>query len=194
MDGTKIWVLKRDGRNMQLHAGTGVSYVKTAEQLPKSIDGSYLVQPYKEPFLGKGQYQRKAEFRVYLAITSFVPLRVYFYPRLWVVLAGSIYTSSADVENRCVHDTHAHAKQKCDGGLTVEQRQLSYEDYSQKAELTEEMGHAYIDKVTQLLAQIIHFANPAIKSHKINKGLHESGASCFSYMRGDLGMTEEGDP
>ena len=193
MDGSKLWVLKRDGRNMNLHAGSGVSYVKTAQQLPNSTDGSYLVQPYKEPYLGEGEYRRKAELRVYLAITSLKPLRVYMYPRLWAVLAGSIYTSSADVDNRCIHDTHAHAKQKCDGGLTVEERQLSFEEYSEKVKLSEEMGNAYIAKTKHLLAQIIHGAHQ-FEAHYVNLGLYESGASCFSYMRADLGITEEGEP
>eukprot|EP00977_Amphora_coffeiformis_P028835 scaffold37433_cov199-Amphora_coffeaeformis.AAC.1 len=193
MDGQKLWVLKRDGKYLQLHAGQGVSYIKNVAEIPEQAsDGTYLVMPYLEPFLGQGQYRRKAELRVYIAITSLFPLRLYLYKRMWVVLAGSIYTSSADVDNKCIHDTHAHAKGICDGGLTVMQRQMTFEDYASKTNMTPTMQEDVQRQTRKLLSGIIHGANPSIQKHYVNEGIHRSGAACFSYMRADLGITDEG--
>jgi len=193
MDGTKAWVLKRDGANLNLHVGSGVSYIKDYTELPEDLsDGSYLVQPYLEPFLGPGQYQRKAELKIYLAVTSVDPLRVYMYQRMWVQLAGSLY--STDINNRCVHDNHALINGACDEGLTEDQRQISFEDYASKTEMPIDLQENLLRDAKKLIAGIVQHANPQIKKHVVNDGIKKSGASCFSYMRADFGITEMGEP
>ena len=126
------------------------------------------------------------------AVTSTHPLRLYVYPRMWVTMAGSVYDS--DVSNKCIHDTHAHAKGKCDGGLTVEQRQVHFDEYARLTNMPQDMQTSLIHKSRDLLARVIHNANPDIQKHIVNQGIYDSGASCFSFMRADLGMTEDGDP
>ena len=192
MDGSKLWVLKRDGRNLNLHVGTGVSYIRNMTQIPDTSDGSYLVQPYLEPFLGQGEYQRKAELRAYLAITSVYPLRLYIYPHMWVTLAASVYTRNADVNNKCIHDTHTNA-QNCGGRLSVMERQITFEDYANKTNMPADIKESLLRKTRELLAGVIHAATPSIQRHHVNEGIRASGASCFSYMRADVGMTENGE-
>ena len=194
MDGKKLWVLKRDGKLLELHVGSGVSYVKTPEEIPDTSQGGYLVQPYKGPFLGPDNYRRKAEVRVYLAVTSVNPLRLYLYPRMWVILAASLYTSSADVEDRCIHDAHIHADKKCDGSMTPNERQMTFEDYALKSNMTIDMQGAFVKKTRELFLRVIESANPSVQKHHVNQGIKTSGASCFSYMRADLGVTDAGEP
>ena len=91
MDGHRRWVVKQDLPSKNMHAGSGITYVTKAAEIPPgagSAAGHYLVQPYRDPFLGPGQFARKSELRIYLSVTSTNPLRVYAYSSMWVILAS----------------------------------------------------------------------------------------------------------
>ena len=191
MDGKKLWVLKRDGQHLDLHTGKGITYIKKKEQIPQDLsDRTYLVQPYSKPFLGKGKYNRKSELRLYLAVTSTWPLRLYSYEKMWVVLASSVYTDD-DISNKCIHDTHTSSY--CKNDLHPNEQSISFEDYATKVEMSKELQKTVVDTTLRLISKIIHTANPEIQKNIVNQGIKESGASCFSYLRADIGITKEGN-
>ena len=197
----RIWVVKRDAPSIHLHAGKGISYARLPKDLPpkeltEKKPPQYLVMPYVRPFLGSGpaEYRRKSELRIYLAITSVTPaIRLYAYSQAWVVLAGSKYNASS--VDKCTHDTHAHSKRgKCKGVLSADQRQLTFEEYAKKVDMPREIRESLLPTSMQLLSHVIHQSTQTWQAHKVNVGIAKSGASCFSYMRADLGISESGKP
>jgi hypothetical protein len=116
MDGERIFVVKRDG---DWHGGDGVEFVRSRDELPRPAPGEdgedggreggeggegggstrvhAHVQRYCEPFLGEGEYKRRSELRIWLAVTNTQPLKVYYYSEIWVVLAGAPLDPSAPV-------------------------------------------------------------------------------------------------
>ena len=73
------WVVKQDGMGLHLHVAKSIQFIHSdPSQLPPTNmtkkDATYFVREFREPWLGKGNYNRKAEVRVPLAITSTSPL------------------------------------------------------------------------------------------------------------------------
>ena len=203
MRGHDLWVVKRDGPNLDLHAGKGISYARTPSDLPSKVladKREYLVMPYVHPWIGSrtdAVYKRKSELRIFLAVTSVFPaLRLYAYSQAWIVLAGSKYNkTTSTITNKCMHDTHAHSgRGSCDGGLSADKRQLTFEQYATKAKMPRDTRDMLLPAAHTLLSRIIHRATPSWLQHKVNAGIAASGASCFSYMRADLGISERGQP
>jgi hypothetical protein len=202
-DRSQLWVVKRDGPNLHLHAGKGVWYAHTPADLPAKAlteEPEYLVMPYVRPFLGSqktAEYRRKSELRIYLAVTSVSPtVRLYAYSQAWIVLAGSKYRENAStLTDKCMHDTHAHSgRSGCDEGLSGDKRQLTFEEYASKVNMPVAMRNTLLPAARELLSSIIHRATPSWQQHNVNAGIAAAGASCFSYMRADLGISEDGHP
>jgi len=87
----------------------------------------------------------------------------------------------------------AHMKHTC-SGETKMSRRVSYQEYSDAVGLTVSERANLIDQAVALLSSIFHAAQPAFATHHINRGIRTSGASCFSYMRADFGITEDKSP
>ncbi|KAL7545880.1 hypothetical protein ACHAWF_009239 [Thalassiosira exigua] len=184
-----MWVQNRDGSTLNLHAGASVRYIESVEGLTAKHDGTYLVQPYVEPYLGRSR--RKSEFRTYIAVTSTNPFRAYIHSKPWVILAGRQYDSSI-LSDLCIHDTHAHSKKPCDRSISVDDRQLSFTDYAAKEGLNATYQVALLRRVNDLLVSIIQSGWPP--AHPVNEGIRQSGASCFSYLRADIGFGPDLQP
>jgi Tubulin-tyrosine ligase family len=197
MNDTRPYVLK--GTSPYSHGGANIRYIQTKEEANRFIievnssmqnqSMTYIAQPYNEPLLGTGEYRRKGELQIYLALTSSSPLRLYYYEEHFVVLAAAKYTDSSDAMRRnCMLD--AHMTRACKR-QTKMNRRISYQEYSDAVGLTTSERAALIDKAIALLSSIFHAAQPAFATHHINRGITKSGASCFSYMRADFGITED---
>lgn len=39
----KLWVLKHDGHNLHLHAGTGITYINSKKEIPDMSDGTNTI-------------------------------------------------------------------------------------------------------------------------------------------------------
>lgn len=91
-----------------------------------------------------------------------------------------------------MHDTHAHSG--CAGSMKAEDRQLNFDNYSRSVGWSEAQKAAFITESQQLLFEIIAAANPGIQRDPVNEGIHASGARCFSYLRADLGITDQMRP
>ena len=197
-DRDQLWVLKRDSPTMHSHMGTGVSFIRNASQIPSAenlTDETYLVQPFVEQHMGSGNYHRRHEIRLYIAVTSTTPLRAYAYNEYWVNLALQKYnqTSSAEVPDVCTLDTHLHRKGCEQEGLTKEERCPSFAEFCSRYDLTNAQVDRFQESVRTLIGNILTTANPMISAHPVNNGITKSQASCFSFMRADLAVTTSGE-
>jgi hypothetical protein len=199
-DQNLLWVLKRDPKNSQLHAGSGVSYITKVSQIPndaRSESGGFLVQPFKHPALGPGRFAHKGEIRIYLAITSLYPLRLYYYKDLWSLIAATPYDmKNVNGNHKCMLDNHANTKNDCAGQLKPEQRKLRYTTYAEGMGWTASQRDTYVTKVTTMLSKIYTEAlrDPRISQNPLNLAINRSGATGYDYHRVDLGVTPELDP
>ena len=197
MDGKQLFVLKQDQHGKHTHAGSGVSYIREQRDIPAAADteaSSFMVQPYHDPFLGPGKFARKTELRIYLAVTSTHPLRLYAHRSMWVVMASHPYdrTKVTGKDAKCMHDTHAHSG--CEGSMEPNDRQLSFANYVRGVGWSDSQQAAVVGEARRLLFDVINGANPAIQRDPINVGIHRSGATCFSYLRVDVGISEAMKP
>jgi hypothetical protein len=192
------WVLKRDANNLHLHTGNGVWFIQNVTQLPtvdQMTDATYLVQPFVEQYLGQGNYHRRHELKLFLTVTSTSPLRVYAYNQMWGNLAFKTYNKSAATSDICMLDTHGDTHGKCKPqGLKPEQRRaLSFEHIASKYQLGLKEQSRFDQSARELIAKVILEAHPVISAHKVNQGITKSKAMCFSFMRADLAIAENGE-
>ena len=189
MDNNKVWVLKRSAPSLFLHLGTGVQYVKNLAGVQDQIsDGTYMVQPYHPPLTT--WKNRKFELKVYLAVTSVYPLRLYAHKLMPVILAPVPFVG-INSSDKCQHITNVNQNEGCRPDMNMEDRVMLFSEYAQHAGLDEA---ALTRKVQEMLAFVIEAAQPDIQSHYINQGIHTSGAGCWSFMRADLGISADGHP
>jgi len=201
---SSLWVLKQDSNTMHKHMGTGVSFIRNVSQLPSRedmADGTWIVQPFVEQWMGTGDYHRRQEIRLYVAITSTSPLRAYAWNEPWVGLAMMVYDppkggdgANAAAPDVCMLDTHIHRK-GCDedGLLTRDQRTPSFEEFSRLYNLVGADLDRFQKSVRILLRNILATANPQIRAHPVNDGITKSGASCFSFLRADMTVASNGE-
>ena len=78
--------------------------------------------------------------------------------------------------------------------MSNNQRQLTFEEYVKKVDMPPTIRDRLLPEAHALLSRIIHQATPQWQAHRVNEGIAKSGASCFSYMRADLGISESGRP
>jgi hypothetical protein len=192
-----LWVLKKSGE----HKSNGVSVIDSVEALPTeeiTKDSTYLVQPYVEPFVGTGMYQRKTEVRFYTAITSVHPLRVYVFRDPWVSLSQTIYTknsniSVADEKSICMHDSHTHMSKCTKHGspLPDDQKTMRMRTYGGKVNLNENEQMSILSQSKRILRQVLNASKAHMQGVMINRNIQEAGASCFSFMRADFGIGED---
>ena len=202
---SSLWVLKQDSNTMHKHMGTGVSFVRNASQLPSQedlADGTWIVQPFVEQWMGTGDYRRRQEIRLYVAVTSTSPLRVYAWNEPWVGLAMMAYdppprggAAAAAAPDVCMLDTHIHRKgcDEKDGSLTRDQRNPSFEEFARLYDLAGADLERFRNSARTQLRNILVAANPGIAAHPVNDGIAKSGASCFSFLRADMTVAANGE-
>lgn len=198
MDGKTLWVMKRDGTYFHKHIGSNVFYIQSEQDFPpedEMADSTFLVQPYHNPHLGAGKYKRKSEVRFYIAVTSTSPLRAYAYTHQWATLAPYPYDiTEGNLTERCIHDTHPDHIPCKNIGIEQAEKELTFESYALLANITKSNAEAFQLQTYDLLSKIIHGAEPILQANKINQGITESGASCFHWMRVDVGISSELKP
>ena len=195
----ELWVLKRDSNTMHAHMGTGVSFIRNASQIPSAedlVDGTYLIQPFVKQWMGSGDYHRRHEIRLYIAITSTSPLRAYVWNEPWVGLAQKVYDPPSSAEaspDVCMLDTHIHRKGCVSDGLTPDQRGPSFEEFCRNYGLAVAQEERFRQSMQTLIANILTTANPKIAAHPVNKGITKSQESCFSFLRADMTVASNGE-
>ena len=203
------WVLKYDAPDLHAHTGKAVSFISTVDELPSDVvmsKGMHLVQPWNEPFLGEGSWRRKSELRIMVALTAVYPLRAYVYTKPYVIIAAKRYTNSIDaMHDQCMVDTHSSTK-KCmlqDDNTTflnlareneLCHRCLDYTLHAEQSGLSSNESNQILDDTYQLIAQVLKLGHHTLENHIINRGIKSTGASCFSNMRVDVGLTVNKKP
>lgn len=202
----QLWVLKRDAPDLHLHKGWGTKVIQSPQELPSDEtmkDGTYLVQPYADPFIGPGAYQRKSELKLDIAITSIHPVRVYVNSRPWVSLSSTLYANSSTTNetlskqhHACIHDSHSYMR-ACQAfrstELAPQDALLAFEDYTTRAGISQESRDKILSSArTLILKNVIKNSLSILENNEINKGIASSGASCFSFMRADFGIGADG--
>merc|ERR1712224_473202 len=91
-------------------------------------------------------------------------------------------------------DTHAHIGGCKKSELTKKQRMPSFAEFSSHFNLNEDQQDRFNQKARSLIGNIIELANPYIAHHPVNKGITESNAACFSFLRADLAVAHNGEP
>ncbi|KAJ3158506.1 Tubulin polyglutamylase ttll4 [Geranomyces michiganensis] len=96
-----LWIVKPPASAR----GQGIRVINSVAQLPKKKKHSVIVSRYiAKPYIIGG---RKFDLRLYVAVTSFEPLRIYLYRDGVVRFAGEKYsTSSKSIRNRYIHLTN----------------------------------------------------------------------------------------
>ena len=181
---------------MHKHMGTGVWFIRNASQLPAEEDlagGTYVVQPFREQRMGQGAYFRRHEIRLYLALTSVTPLRLYAYREPWVNLAHRRYDPSAPTPDKCMLDTHAHMRGCRSEGLDDARRAPSFDEFCARHDLDAARRRRFERSARDAIAQVVEAAQPTVAAHPVNAGVVESGAACFSFMRADLFVGADGE-
>ena len=240
MDGTQLWVSKRDtdpavltSRNSnggvwvpegkqekwyntnQFHGGNAVQFFTTPDQLPSlSHDAAVavVVQPFFQPFLGKGCMARKWELRVAVAVVSIDPPRFYYYSKWEVNIARKLFDAAAHRADECVHDTHMiGVKGSCyepclvdikgypkDGhfnqanGTNGGGRMMAFSAYAAVAPMPSAAVAVLERRIHKLLAKVFYHRTTleGLSSNPITTGIEASGASCFHWLRVDMGVSE----
>ena len=201
----KPWVMKEDSFHHHLHTGRGVTFISSPDQLPGDETESlnlYMVQPYVEPFLGEGPLRRKVELRFFLAVTSIYPLRLYVFNEPWVVLSAKVYSNTTDVlSDECMRDTHSGTK-NCDKYVDAEfaewikpyqimNRAISLSVYASNTGMNSEK---LVGEAKKLIASVLRAGHRTLEENPVNQAIHEGGAMCFSHMRVDMGIRNDGQP
>ena len=203
LNGDHVFVLKGTGvRTHDTHAGRSIHYVQTTEQVNRVLNSTvghkyrFIAQRYNEPFLGVGDFGRMTECQVVLAITSTSPLRLYMYEDIPCRLSPYLYTNVTDAVNTpCMSTTVGHIVKNCYRiSLSMEKARIFFSNYTEAVGWSTSEKTRWIDKVKSLLTNIFQAATPAFVSHKVNEGIQMSGASCFSYMRADFGVSRDKSP
>ena len=188
MDNETLWVLKRSSPELFLHVGSGIQYVKDLSSVDTS-DGTYMVQPYYPPLLT--YLHRKAEIKIYLAVTSVYPLRLYAHKSTPIVLSP-VRFKGLNYTDRCQHLTNVNYRQLgCPIDMDPTLQVLHLNEYAKQSGFD---AKAFMASALELLAFVIVHAQPQIQEHYVNQGIRDSGASCFSFMRADLGFSESAKP
>ncbi|KAJ3141630.1 Tubulin polyglutamylase ttll4 [Geranomyces variabilis] len=96
-----LWIVKPPASAR----GQGIRVINSTAQLPKKKKHAVIVSRYiAKPYLIGG---RKFDLRLYVAVTSFEPLRIYLYRDGVVRFAGEKYsTSPKSIRNRYIHLTN----------------------------------------------------------------------------------------
>lgn len=141
-----------------------------------------IIQPYLPPFIPKAPFNRKAELRVFLAITSITPLRVYFYSDPFVVLATRPFNSSTT--DNCAHDTHTITTCTAGGNSTVT---YTLAEYATGAGIR---PGELVKQAKLTLQRVLRHPNVSqtLRLDHNNKKLIQSRATVFSYLRADFGI------
>jgi len=97
----RLWILKPKGKAR----GIGIRVISSVDDLPKQKLGEYLVQQYlTRPLLIHG---RKHTLRLYVAVTSWRPLKVYLLQEGFVHISSEPYSEDPDKIDRIrVHVTN----------------------------------------------------------------------------------------
>lgn len=204
---------------LQFHKGGAVQFITALGQLP-SIDGSsqagVIVQPFFRPFLGAGCMARKWELRAFASVASITPPRFYLYRDLEVIVARKLYDTAASGSDDCMHDTHlTSAKGDCydpclvdvagwpnDGrfnrseGTNAKGRKMSLSTYTRLASVPSNTTAALVHRIRGLLSRVFHHPDTlaGFADNPITSAIEASGASCFHWLRVDMGVTEALEP
>jgi tubulin polyglutamylase TTLL4 len=106
-DKSKLWIIKPPASAR----GIGIKVISKWKQLPRKkevIVSKYIADPY---LIDK----KKFDIRLYVAVTSFDPIRIYLYREGVVRFAGEKYSSSMNkksVKNRFIHLTNYSVSRK----------------------------------------------------------------------------------
>lgn len=190
----QFWVLKEDHPDKHLHAGSGVRFIKSENELPSVRDKNdgYLVQPLVNHKMGRMEYDRRRhELSVYVCVTSTTPLRAYMYSLVVGEFANSQIDYSDPLEI-CSVDTHGGPVGRqlgCTINETISRRR-SFDEFSKNIGIAESEKRLFLSRTHHLIGSILLNAQPTIQNHTINKGITKSGATCFSFLRVDFAMTD----
>ena len=156
-------------------------------------------------------FQRKAELRIHVAITSVYPLRAYYHTKQIINLASVRYepptttnTTNNDKNNdstlettRCMVDSSS--SEFCDDQGDNEfqaflqrvphtGRQIFFDDFAEEAGMTGKDQRTLLHRSYKMIADILKAGHSPLEDHPINQGIHASQAMCFSHLRFDLGV------
>eukprot|EP00977_Amphora_coffeiformis_P018305 scaffold6378_cov176-Amphora_coffeaeformis.AAC.16 len=196
---TQLWVLKRDAPHLHMHMSSGVKMIRSKKLLPSDEemkDETYMVQPYSEPFIGSGAYQRKSEMKMDVAITSVDPLRVYINSRPWVTISNTLYVPNAtsDLHEKCMQDSHANMRYCLEfSSKELEKKDtiLSFEAYSDRVGITRDQQMQIVAIAKRILKNVFKNSKLSLADNNLNRGITQSGATCFSIMRADFGIAAD---
>ena len=196
-DPTKSWVLKHDSSVSAVHSGQGVKIINSIQELPSNTTlkkENYLVQPFVDSYLGDGDWRRKTEVRYYVAITSITPLRVYFFNDQWMPLSSTLWVDDppSELYKRCMQDSHAY-NAKCSKGKTTTrvqgEKRVRFADYQKATKMPRNMVESFHKQAIATMTKIFEKSHSVMQDNSINQGITSSGASCFSFMRADFGIS-----
>mmetsp|Transcript_12515 Transcript_12515/g.23377 ORF Transcript_12515/g.23377 Transcript_12515/m.23377 type:complete len:156 (-) Transcript_12515:66-533(-) len=92
-------------------------------------------------------------------------------------------------------DTHLNGAIRCESiGLSTRQLSQTFESYANNAGMTKQQASTYIERSYDLLSSIVHAAHPILEAHEVNRGITESGASCWHHLRVDAGIAADFTP
>lgn len=195
----ETWVLKHDSSTTAVHSGTGVQLINSIDQLPekKQLEkSSYLVQPFIDSYMGEGDLRRKTEVRYYVAITSITPLRVYYFNDQWMPLSSTLWVDEprSDLYKKCMQDSHAY-KKACKSVAKRRQgeKRVRFSEYQKATGMPKETSDKFHQQATDMMLKIFEASHASMQNNTINRGITSSGASCFSFMRADFGISAEGN-
>lgn len=196
------WVLKHDSSVSAVHSGKGVQLIESAWELPPKSEletDRYLVQPFVESYLGPGDWRRKTEVRYYVAITSITPLRAYYFNDQWMPLSSTLWLDHPPSEfyKRCQQDSHAYNARCARGGVTTPvegEKRVRFSDYQTATGMPKKLAKSFHKQAIHTMTKIFELSHGVMRNHTINQGITSSGASCFSFMRADFGISPEGKP
>ena len=174
------------------------------------------VQPFFKPFMGNGCMARKWDLKVYLAVASINPPRFYMWNVFDVIVARKLYDPAAPASDYCVHDTHARsARGECYEPCVVDTEGWPKDGHHSYANDTHAVGRmmnlstyvalsALPSNTTAGLSRRVHdmlsrvFYHPdtlaGFAGNSFTTAIESSGASCFHWLRADMGVAEGLEP
>eukprot|EP00548_Thalassiothrix_antarctica_P006124 CAMPEP_0194133020 /NCGR_PEP_ID=MMETSP0152-20130528/3342_1 /TAXON_ID=1049557 /ORGANISM="Thalassiothrix antarctica, Strain L6-D1" /LENGTH=498 /DNA_ID=CAMNT_0038828247 /DNA_START=101 /DNA_END=1597 /DNA_ORIENTATION=- len=198
----KSFVLKHDSSTSAVHSGQGVKMIDSIDQLPSKeelLTQNYLVQPFQRSYLGKGSYRRTTEVRYYVTITSVTPLRVYYFNQQWMPMSSTMWLDDppSELYKRCMQDSHVY-KAECKSVATRhmedgESRRMRFTEYQNQTGMSDKIARRFHHQATRTMARIFEASLPVLQNNTINRGITSAGASCFSFMRADFGISQKGN-